>query len=177
MIDLSPQNFKASHIHANLHRIAASLPFHSAVAGKRRLVWRKTAGTSPLPPLARLDRFTFILPRSSSSKLKLLVGIAQALRGFLAWPRFSLILQSRLSLALFAHRFCRRLSCSPSIKGHCPSPTRTTLCCLEAECHFCYLRDSSLYVHESCCLGDRRHPLTYVGLRRFWYGPLTKYGS
>ena len=45
-------------------------------------------------------------------------------------------------------------------------------CCVEAECHFCYLRDSSVYVHESCCLGNQRHPLTYVGLRRFWYGPL-----
>ena len=50
-------------------------------------------------------------------------------------------------------------------------------CCVEAECHFCYLRDSSVYVHESCCLGNQRHPLTYVGRRRFWYGPLTKYGS
>src|ERR1700722_12746209 len=46
------------------------------------------------------------------------------------------------------------------------------ICCVEAECHFCYLRDSSVYVHESCCLGNQRHPLTYVGLRRFWYGPL-----
>jgi hypothetical protein len=46
------------------------------------------------------------------------------------------------------------------------------LCCVEAECHFCYLRDSGVYVHESCCLGNQRHPLTYVGRRRFWYGPL-----
>jgi hypothetical protein len=43
-------------------------------------------------------------------------------------------------------------------------------CCVEAECHFCYLRDSSIYVHESC------HPLTYVGRRKFWDGPLVKYG-
>jgi hypothetical protein len=50
-------------------------------------------------------------------------------------------------------------------------------CCVEAEWHFCYLRDSSLYVHESYPLGYQRHPLTYVGHRRFWYGPLTKYGS
>src|SRR2546423_5484920 len=50
-------------------------------------------------------------------------------------------------------------------------------CCVEAECHSYYLRDSSVYVHESCLLGYQRHPLTYVGLRRFWYGPLTKYGS
>jgi hypothetical protein len=50
-------------------------------------------------------------------------------------------------------------------------------CCVEAECHFYYLRDSSLYVHESYPLGYQRHPLTYVGHRRFWYGPLTKYGS
>jgi hypothetical protein len=40
--------------------------------------------------------------------------------------------------------------------------------------HFYYLGDSGLYVHESCCLG---HPLTYVGWRRFWYGPLTIFGS
>jgi hypothetical protein len=50
-------------------------------------------------------------------------------------------------------------------------------CCVEAECHFYYLRESSLYVHESCLLGYQRHPLTYVGHRGFWYGPLTKYGS
>jgi hypothetical protein len=47
----------------------------------------------------------------------------------------------------------------------------------EAECHFCYLRDSGLYVHESCCPGNQRHLPTYVGCRRFRYGPLTKYGS
>ena len=47
-------------------------------------------------------------------------------------------------------------------------------CCVEAECHFCYLRDSGVYVHESCCPGNQRHPLTYVGRRRFWYGPMTK---
>jgi hypothetical protein len=40
-------------------------------------------------------------------------------------------------------------------------------CCVEAECHFCYLRDSGLYVHESCCPGNQRHLLTYVGCRRF----------
>jgi hypothetical protein len=40
--------------------------------------------------------------------------------------------------------------------------------------HFCYLGDSSVYVHERCCLGNERHPLTYVGRRRFWDGPLTK---
>jgi hypothetical protein len=50
-------------------------------------------------------------------------------------------------------------------------------CCVEAECHFYYLRHSSVYVHESCCLGNQRHPLTYVGRRRFWYSPLAKYGS
>jgi hypothetical protein len=50
-------------------------------------------------------------------------------------------------------------------------------CCVEAECHFCYLRDSGLYVHESCCPGNQHHLPTYVGYRRFWYGPLTKYGS
>jgi hypothetical protein len=57
------------------------------------------------------------------------------------------------------------------------SATKTVDCCVEAECHFCYLRDSSVYVYESWCLGNQRHPLTYVGRRRFWYGPLTKYDS
>src|ERR1700733_3028761 len=50
-------------------------------------------------------------------------------------------------------------------------------CCVEAECHFCYLRDSGLYVHESCRPGNQRHLPTYAGCRRFWYGPLAKYGS
>jgi hypothetical protein len=58
--------------------------------------------------------------------------------------------------------------------SYCPGNER---CAVEAACPFCYLRDSGLYVHESCCLGNERHPLTYVGCRRFWYGPLTKYGS
>ena len=40
-------------------------------------------------------------------------------------------------------------------------------CCVEAECPFYYLRDSGIYVHESCCLGNQRHPLAYVGRRRF----------
>jgi hypothetical protein len=26
-------------------------------------------------------------------------------------------------------------------------------------------------VHRGCCLGDERHPLTYVGRRRFQHGP------
>jgi hypothetical protein len=45
-----------------------------------------------------------------------------------------------------------------------------------AECHFCYLKDSTVYVHESFCLGAQRHPLTYVGRRvlgrssdQIWY--------
>jgi hypothetical protein len=41
----------------------------------------------------------------------------------------------------------------------------------------CYMRNSGLYVHESCCLGNERHPLTYVGCRRFWYSPLIRYGT
>ena len=45
------------------------------------------------------------------------------------------------------------------------------ICCVEAECHFCYLKDSGLYAHESCCPGNQCRPLTYVGRRRFWYGP------
>ena|ERR1700730_11578604 len=52
-----------------------------------------------------------------------------------------------------------------------------TQCCVEAPCHFCYLEDSRLYVHDSCCPGNQRHLPTYVGCRRFWYSPLTKYGS
>ena len=55
--------------------------------------------------------------------------------------------------------------------------SRMPKCCVEAECHFCYLEDSGLYVHESCCPGNQRHLPTYVGCRRFWYGPLTKDGS
>ena len=51
------------------------------------------------------------------------------------------------------------------------------MCYVVAECHFYYLRDSDIYVHESCCLGNQRHPLTYVGRRRCWYGPSTKCGS
>jgi hypothetical protein len=42
--------------------------------------------------------------------------------------------------------------------------------------HFCYLGVSGVYVHENCCLGVQRHPLTYVRRRRFQHGPLTKYG-
>jgi hypothetical protein len=57
------------------------------------------------------------------------------------------------------------------------APEDRYICCVEVECHFCYLRDSGLYVHESYCPGNQRHPLTYVGCRRFWYSPLTKYGS
>ena len=41
--------------------------------------------------------------------------------------------------------------------------------------HSCYLRDSGLDIHENCCRGAERHPLTYVGRRRFWYGPLTMF--
>jgi hypothetical protein len=36
--------------------------------------------------------------------------------------------------------------------------------------HFCYLRDSSLYVHE---VAIQRHPLTSMKRRRFQDGPLT----
>jgi hypothetical protein len=50
-------------------------------------------------------------------------------------------------------------------------------CRVEAPPIDCYLRDSGLYVHESCYLGNERHLLTYVERRRFWYSPLTKYGS
>ena len=50
-------------------------------------------------------------------------------------------------------------------------------CCVEACPLDCYLMDSGLYVHESCCQGNERHPLTHVGCRRFWYSPLIRYGS
>src|SRR5271170_5725810 len=56
-------------------------------------------------------------------------------------------------------------------------PLSHKLCCVEAECHFYYLRDSSVYVHESCCPGDLRHLPTYVGPGRLPDGPPTKYGS
>ena len=65
---------------------------------------------------------------------------------------------------------------SPSVGDVRPPDVRGG-CCAEAECHFCYLEDSGLYVHESCCPGNQRHLPTYVGCRRFWYSPLTKYGS
>src|SRR5256714_14100433 len=46
-------------------------------------------------------------------------------------------------------------------------------CNVEAECHFCYLRDSGVYVHESCCLGVQRHLPTYMKRRMFQDGPET----
>jgi hypothetical protein len=54
---------------------------------------------------------------------------------------------------------------------------RVHACCGGACVYFCYLRDSGLYVHESCCPGDQRYLPTYVGCRRFWYSPPIKYGS
>jgi hypothetical protein len=50
-------------------------------------------------------------------------------------------------------------------------------CCIEVECHFYYLGDSGLYVHESCPLGHHCHPLYYAWCRRFFPGPISKYGS
>jgi hypothetical protein len=50
-------------------------------------------------------------------------------------------------------------------------------CCIEAEYHFCYLRDSGLYVYASCCPDNQRHFPIYVGCRRFWYNSLTRYDS
>jgi hypothetical protein len=43
----------------------------------------------------------------------------------------------------------------------------------KAECHFCYLRNSGLYVHESCCLGVQRHLPTYMKRRKRQDGPET----
>src|SRR5436305_1858655 len=50
---------------------------------------------------------------------------------------------------------------------------RHTCCCVEAECHFCYLRDSSVYVHECCCVGVQRHLPTYMKRRKCQDGPET----
>jgi hypothetical protein len=41
--------------------------------------------------------------------------------------------------------------------------------------YLCYLRVSGIYVHENCCLGVQRHPLTYVERRRFQDGPETMF--
>ena len=46
-------------------------------------------------------------------------------------------------------------------------------CDVEAECHFCYLSDSSVYVHESSCLGVQRHLPTYESRSGFQDGPET----
>src|ERR1700733_150066 len=47
-------------------------------------------------------------------------------------------------------------------------PVRT--CCVEASLIDCYLSDSGLYVHESCCLGVQRHLPTYESCSRFQEG-------
>src|SRR5271156_4047737 len=52
-------------------------------------------------------------------------------------------------------------------------PYSAQQCCVEAECHFCYLRGSSVYVHESCCLGVQRHLPTYMKRRKCQDGPET----
>src|SRR5271156_3886187 len=51
--------------------------------------------------------------------------------------------------------------------------SQACICCVEAECHFCYLRDSSVYVHESFCLGVQRHLPTYMKRRKCQDGPET----
>src|SRR3954449_7988324 len=48
-----------------------------------------------------------------------------------------------------------------------------TKCCVEASCSFCYLRDSSVYVHECCCVGVQRHLPTYMKRRKCQDGPET----
>jgi hypothetical protein len=37
----------------------------------------------------------------------------------------------------------------------------------------CYLRDSNIYVHQSCCLGVQRHLPTYMKRRKRQDGPET----
>jgi hypothetical protein len=54
-----------------------------------------------------------------------------------------------------------------------PSSSMRKMCCVEVECHFCYLRDPSVYVHESCCLGVQRHLPTYMKRRKLQDGPVT----
>jgi hypothetical protein len=43
-------------------------------------------------------------------------------------------------------------------------------CCVEACLIDCYLSDSGLYVHKSCCLGVQRHLPTYESCSRFQDG-------
>ena len=44
------------------------------------------------------------------------------------------------------------------------------MCCVEACLIDCYLSDSGLYVHESCCLGVQRRLPTYESCSRFQEG-------
>jgi hypothetical protein len=43
-------------------------------------------------------------------------------------------------------------------------------CCVETCLIDCYLSDSGLYVHESCCLGVQRHLPTYESCSGFQDG-------
>jgi hypothetical protein len=46
-------------------------------------------------------------------------------------------------------------------------------CCVEACLIDCYLRNSDIYVHESCCLGVQRHLPTYMKRRKCQDSPET----
>jgi hypothetical protein len=50
---------------------------------------------------------------------------------------------------------------------------RRESCCVEACLIDRYLRDSDIYVHESCCLGVQRHLPTYMKRRKRQDGPQT----
>ena len=44
------------------------------------------------------------------------------------------------------------------------------MCCVETCLIDCYLKNSGLYVHESCCLGVQRHLPTYESCSGFQGG-------
>src|ERR1700722_549450 len=57
---------------------------------------------------------------------------------------------------------CRRTFTNPLNKSQLDSKAKIqhvldACCYVKAECPFCSLRGSSVYVHESCCLGVQRH--------------------
>src|SRR2546421_694451 len=54
-----------------------------------------------------------------------------------------------------------------------PMRCRPVRCNVEAEYHFCYLTDSGVYVHESCCPGVQRHLPTYMKRIKCQDGPET----
>ena len=55
---------------------------------------------------------------------------------------------------------------NPSVGIRKLPPGYCSPCCVEAFLIDCYLRDSDIYVHESCCLGVQRHLPTYMRRRK-----------